>query len=249
MSAVIGFLISLLMFLGYLFFGVRQEQTIVMEQDLTPVAVVQQATTIPVKPVMATPTHTPEATQLAPLDLLPETTPEPEPATGAGLPASAVAIVLEMPEPMLAERQLYDLFAFADTGLTPANWRVRDASDQNNQSSIIWENNTSGALAQVVAYNFGDPAAIETFFDAAFLDVIWGAYQPWQIAAQCETTSGVRLYQIDGELNDIAYSIHYWLHPLDDSTVRSLSLVYPAELVAELAETSQRLYPNYAECP
>lgn len=152
------------------------------------------------------------------------------------------------PAPQLGPRPMYDLMAFGDAALNPEAWVIASVTDDPFQPTVLWEDD-NGAIVFLVQYAFGAPEELKPFFGGeAFLDSIWGAYVPYEIEAQC-TAGTVTLYEMTGFFGGEPYVMRYWVHPLSATSARTLSIVYPQPNADGIGPTSERFYPDFAECP
>jgi hypothetical protein len=162
------------------------------------------------------------------------------------LPEAAPACISSEP----AQRDIDRALQFTGGLFDTPEWE-RSYTVMSGRVGVTWLNNSVGAVAYLEALIFPcgyEEPDLDQYFNDETWDVIFENYDGHEIVLECETNSGLRLYEVEAANQGFDYDIRYWVRNDTDTRVITMMMTFPVDAEDFLDEYASRLFPALSNC-
>jgi len=140
--------------------------------------------------------------------------------------------------------------AYTDDIFSGTEW-ARSYLVEANRVAVTYTSDSLEGLGFVESLIFpcgyGD-ADLNDFFSDENWQIIFGNYESYKAASECNSGDSLKLYQFEAVNEGIDYEIKYWALNDLDTRVMGMMIVFPAESKSLMDEYSFALFPDLTSC-
>ncbi len=152
-------------------------------------------------------------------------------------------------EPARPDREIYTVLAYGDGVFEPDVW-LASAREQDVRTIAEWRADSIGGLAYLDYMHFDagiNADQLEATFGEAWFQASFSNYQNWRELTNCQL-GNVRLHEFSLSLNNIKYTMRYWIEAVSETRVLTLFIIFPTDTPEPMDEYAQKLFPDAAVC-
>jgi hypothetical protein len=163
-----------------------------------------------------------------------------------GLCVIAILVVRAQDAP---QREIYTALKYGDDIFEPDVW-LASAEEETSRTTATWTAHSLDALAFVSFLHFDNgikPEALDAFFNDDWFKGTFSNYKGYREMNRCHKHDLI-LHEFSMLVNNLKYTMHYWIRPISDTRVLALFVIFPTTDRDKLDDYGKKLFPDLINC-